>query len=291
MSSVRGTNINREPIRVAETADANDTAAGVMAEVFCSLQGEGPYVGERQVFLRTAGCSLGCRWCDTENGPVPSSWHVFFGDVEKTFPNPTDAETAAREVLSLADKFVPVDTVSITGGEPLEQPEFTAILARRISEAGLKVYLETNGVHAEAFAGIMSFVDVVAMDVKLPSATGTDLWGEHEAFLSRIKGTRFDPRTPAVGEQGVKKDFFVKVVLDDRARLSDVVTAARIVAATNRKIPLVLQPESGAIMTTRTDGAGARGYRSFIEKCWREAGTIVDDVRVIPQCHRLLGIK
>ncbi|MCL5059022.1 MAG: 7-carboxy-7-deazaguanine synthase QueE, partial [Actinobacteria bacterium] len=34
-------------------------------EIFSSVQGEGPYVGTRQIFIRFDGCNLSCRYCDT----------------------------------------------------------------------------------------------------------------------------------------------------------------------------------------------------------------------------------
>ena len=36
-----------------------------ISEMFSGIQGEGPYVGVRQVFVRLAGCDLRCHWCDT----------------------------------------------------------------------------------------------------------------------------------------------------------------------------------------------------------------------------------
>ena len=35
-------------------------------EIFESIQGEGPYVGYKQLFIRFCNCNLKCNYCDTE---------------------------------------------------------------------------------------------------------------------------------------------------------------------------------------------------------------------------------
>ena len=35
-------------------------------EIFSSIQGEGPVVGYKQLFIRFCGCNLNCNYCDTE---------------------------------------------------------------------------------------------------------------------------------------------------------------------------------------------------------------------------------
>ena len=37
-----------------------------ISEIFDSIQGEGPYVGCRQIFIRFCGCNILCDYCDTE---------------------------------------------------------------------------------------------------------------------------------------------------------------------------------------------------------------------------------
>ena len=36
-----------------------------ISETFTSIQGEGLLTGVPSVFIRTSGCNLRCRWCDT----------------------------------------------------------------------------------------------------------------------------------------------------------------------------------------------------------------------------------
>ena len=38
----------------------------LISEIFYSIQGEGELTGIPSVFIRTSGCNLRCRWCDTK---------------------------------------------------------------------------------------------------------------------------------------------------------------------------------------------------------------------------------
>jgi organic radical activating enzyme len=99
-----------------------------IADVFASVQGEGLRQGEPTLFVRTAGCDLRCRFCDTKD-----AWRG-----ETALPV---AEIVRR--LSRLRKRFPADWVCLTGGEPLLQA--VGPLVRALKSAGLRVQVETNG--------------------------------------------------------------------------------------------------------------------------------------------------
>lgn len=94
-------------------------------EIFVSIQGESTWAGLPCVFLRTTGCPLRCRWCDTE--------YAFY-------------EGERRALAELVDEACrhDVELVEITGGEPLAQPGVPA-LAEALLQRGRTVLVETSG--------------------------------------------------------------------------------------------------------------------------------------------------
>ncbi|MCI4338576.1 MAG: radical SAM protein, partial [Thermoplasmata archaeon] len=127
-----------------------DDGTGVrITEVFHSLQGEGPQVGFRTSFIRTARCNLRCSWCDTP--------YSFGPGTERSIPSLL-AEVRRHRTSH----------VCLTGGEPLLQRE-SVELVRRLSREGYTVVIETGGsLDVRPFLRISRVV--LSVDVKCPSS-------------------------------------------------------------------------------------------------------------------------
>ena len=97
-----------------------------VSEIFYSIQGEGRHTGMPAVFLRLAGCSMGCCFCDTKYAFAPGR-----------------PMNSLQILVELAKS--PCKTVVITGGEPAEQD--LPGLINVLKSAGHTVHIETNGAH------------------------------------------------------------------------------------------------------------------------------------------------
>lgn len=222
-------------------------------EIFNSRQGEGLCVGDSQIFLRLGGCNLVCDYCDTpESIPLKSGTGVAPEDV-----------LARIEVLR---KKSGTSVLSLTGGEPLAQTKFLKELLPSLRERGYQIYLETNGSLPDALAKIVGSCDWIAMDIKPESATGRDLWEAHRWFL----------------ETGGKK-VFVKMVLTDSTAETEFRRGVDLLAQVRRDTPLVLQP------ATPWGSAGSIPL-ARLTSWWEWATQRLQDVRIIPQIHRLWEI-
>ncbi len=96
--------------------------SAILHEIFSGIQGEGPLVGYRQIFVRFHGCHLACRYCDTPASraaaPVNCAVEVRAGSREiRHQPNPLATDDILYAVRQLQSGF-PHHSVSLTGGEP-----------------------------------------------------------------------------------------------------------------------------------------------------------------------------
>jgi 7-carboxy-7-deazaguanine synthase len=100
----------------------------VVNEIFHSIQGEGLLAGMPSVFIRLAGCPVGCEWCDTKY-----AWDANEGE-----------ELPIPEVINKIDQW-PCRYVVITGGEPMVNPQLPA-LVEALKERNKHITIETAGI-------------------------------------------------------------------------------------------------------------------------------------------------
>ena len=232
----------------------SDAESARVVEVFSSLQGEGPRVGERQIFVRLGGCNLRCDYCDEPDTIAIPSGSVWTAE-------------RLRGAIARLNARRPHRSISWTGGEPLLHPVFLRGMMAWARERGLENYLETNGTLPAALAAVADLCDTVSMDFKLPSSTGRDFWSAHQRFLS-------------IAPRGT----FVKVVLTARTTDAEWRRALSILRAAPRRIPLVLQPV--------TAGFGAEPISPA--RCLRlaaRARRVLAEVSVMPQWQHLWGVR
>ncbi len=221
-----------------------------VSEIFESVQGEGPYTGERQIFFRLAGCPLRCNYCDTP-GSLVAKGH------EKV----TEDEAFRRVIRMAGDR---IRTVSVTGGEPLSQVGFLDGFLTRLKKKGFRIYLETAGVLPDALAKLIDRCDVVSMDIKLPSATGKSHWREHKRFLA-IAGDK----------------AYAKMVLERRSSQAEVDQAVALLAESDSPPLFVIQP------ATPIPGHAEAPTPDQIADAFERARRRLSRVLVMPQQHKL----
>jgi 7-carboxy-7-deazaguanine synthase len=252
--------------------DTEDTTA-VVAEVFSSIQGEGRWVGRRQVFVRFAGCNLNCAYCDTRTNVVtraaverpPGSGVIEYIDGRIT---PEQTAQAAKSLLADTTRY---HSISLTGGEPLLAGiGFINEFRRHSADTGLPIHLETNGTLPGVLADVIDSVQYISMDIKVPSATGEPPQYEKNGEFLSIAAA---------------KEACVKVVFVPETPRGEIETAVGIVADIDPSIPFILQPA--------TPGGPVRRYPmpALMFSFYDLAAGRLEDVRIIPQTHRFLRLR
>ncbi|MEO0698485.1 MAG: 7-carboxy-7-deazaguanine synthase QueE [Pseudomonadota bacterium] len=112
------------------------------AEIFASLQGEGPSAGTPVAFIRLSRCNLACTWCDTAY-----TWR-FDGDNRPHRDGVAFDRKANQIALSPSKAAYKIAATGqrrlvITGGEPLMQCGALAELLAELPD--IEVEIETNG--------------------------------------------------------------------------------------------------------------------------------------------------
>lgn len=207
-----------------------------ISELFFSIQGEGELTGTPSVFVRTSGCNLRCRWCDTKY----SSWTPEGENV--------DIEELVEKVCSY-----PARHVVITGGEPMiakDIKEFVDLL----KQSGKHITIETAGTIAPN--GIQC--DLASISPKLSDSTPEK--GEiSEEWIERHDSTRIDYNI--LNEWIDSYEFQLKFVVSRREEINEVKCIID-------KIESDILPEKVLLMPEGTDSETIHSrYDMLVDLC------------------------
>ncbi len=216
----------------------------LIKEIFESIQGEGPYIGVNQLFIRFSSCNLHCAYCDTD----------FKTDLK---------EYNIDALIDEINKYENIHSVSLTGGEPLIESDFLSVLLKKVNK---KIYLETNGTLFENLETLIDYIDIVSMDIKLPSTTKMrPHWDEHAKFIEISK----------------EKELFLKVVFDTNITEDEINKTVSLAEKYN--ILIVLQPKMDGEYLNLTSEFINDTYYRFLNK--------YQNIRLIPQVHKFLNVR
>ena len=226
-------------------------------EIFSSFQGEGLFIGQRQIFVRFAGCNLNCSYCDTGNSKSENSGKLM----------------TVGEVLEAIEDIRTPDchVISFTGGEPSLYPEFINEVASRTD---LKILLETNGTLPEKI-NLIKRLDIVSLDIKLPEHFNNDF--NEDIFINEIKSVNLLMSKSIM--------LYCKVVvlpLTKTNLIQEVMKKLSSNISSKNKLQIIIQPSSPL------EDWNNSNFKLF------EFSEVVGqyfDVSTIPQVHKILDIE
>lgn len=234
----------------------NTLNKGYINEIFSSYQGEGKYIGARQIFVRLSGCKIGCIDCDTENQIKDSFWIE-----DKEIPNPVTPEKLVELIINSYDLNL-FHSISVTGGEPLEQLEFVKSFANLIKRKDILLFLETSGFYPEKLLNIEGLFDILSIDIKLLS----------------VFGVKFSTKLFELFESVDKSKYYFKLVVNESIsfiELNEVINALKLLNIKH----IYIQPHNDLISEI------------FLNKLFSVLSSGGITAFYVPQVHKLIRIR
>jgi len=227
----------------------------LIREIFRSIQGEGPSVGQDCVFIRFSGCNLNCSFCD-ENGATNVTWMT------------------GEEILQRVDRLIPGVKhfryrVVLTGGEPLLHVDSDLLTA--LFGAGYVICIETNGARDTQ----------KKMKIELE-----ELLNCEEMVVS--------PKDVPVSHRLLRAATCVKVLVDENGpivgqRFSEIAKSA---CEERSRKDLVLQPVTLSPENWRLrDDSVQKGAEKALRIVRRRRKAYGEEWRIIPQTHVWMNLK
>ena len=232
-------------------------------EVFTSIEGEGPYFGTKTIFVRMSGCHLSCHWCDTTYA----------------LPKNSGTNLTVDEAKDLIMKELQPSTykINFTGGEPLVQHQAVAELAKFAKQnKGLRTYIESSCFDSLRFSKVLPYIDICKVEFKMSDSRVVDQDNYSHLLLNQVTCLKL-----AIVQ---RKKTYVKVVVTGSSDINEFNNLVKEIFANTEPgnlVGFVIQPCSGV------DEPTIEKLLSFYDCVY----PMYDEVRIIPQLHKLMGVR
>lgn len=222
-----------------------------------TIQGEGMVIGQKTMFVRTAGCDYRCSWCDSA-----FTWDGSARDEIKQMT----PEAVYQELIRLGqDRF---SHVTISGGNPALLASLDG-LVQLLKERGIRTAVETQGSKWQSW---LSDIDDVTISPKPPSSgMTTDLDALDKIIHALVTSNH----------QGLS----LKVVVFNEEDFAYAQTIHKRYPA----VPFYLQPGNNDLTATDTVNLRDKLLESFewlIDRAMEAPE--MNDAKVLPQLHALV---
>jgi len=222
-----------------------------------TIQGEGMVIGQKTMFVRTAGCDYRCSWCDSA-----FTWDGTASDEIKQMT----PEAIYQELIRLGqDRF---SHVTISGGNPALLASLDG-LVQLLKERGIRTAVETQGSKWQSW---LHDIDDVTISPKPPSSGMTTDLDALDQIIHALM---------ASNHQGLS----LKVVVFNEEDFA----YAQSIHQRYPAVPFYLQPGNDDLTIADTITLRDKLLESFewlIDRAMEAPD--MNDVKVLPQLHALV---
>lgn len=223
-----------------------------------TVQGEGMVIGQKTMFVRTAGCDYRCSWCDSA-----FTWDGSAKDLIRRLT----ADQILAELREVGgDRFA---HVTLSGGNPALLPQLAG-LVKLLHAEGLAVAVETQGSRWQDW---LAEIEQVTLSPKPPSSGMETDWAALDDIVGKLNH-RPDPFAVSL-KVVVFDDLDLAYAKQVHKRYPEV---AMYLQVGNPDVKRMDIPEHASDLLHR--------YEALIDKVI--ATPDLNQVRVLPQLHALV---
>lgn len=223
-----------------------------------TVQGEGMVIGQKTMFVRTAGCDYHCSWCD--------SAFTWDGSAKGAIRLMTAAEIWEELQQIGQNRF---SHVTLSGGNPLLLPQLQTLI-ELLHQQGVTIAVETQGSRWQDW---LAEVEQVTLSPKPPSSGMRTDWTKLSEIVDRLSSR------PASYSMSLKVVVFDDLDLD----------YAKQVHQQYPEIPMYIQvgnPDVQRMDLKDHVSDLLQRYEQLIEQVMDSPE--LNNVRVLPQLHALV---